>query len=110
MAKKSRQTFKYLENERVFKMKQKAFFIIFEGLSFEENKKNVEGESLTLGSRNFSLDLCYSSSIAMLSWRFQRNKNMAVAKNLRVTINLYKKRCLPIITWNKNIHRDKLYH
>ena len=26
---------------------------------------------------------------------------MAVAKNLSVTINLYKKYCLPVITWHK---------
>ena len=27
---------------------------------------------------------------------------MAVEKNLRVTINFYKKHCLPVVTWNKN--------
>ena len=31
---------------------------------------------------------------------FKESKNMAVEKNLRVTIKFYKKLCLPIITWN----------
>ena len=37
--------------KRTFKMKYKAFFIIFEGLSLEQIKKKcLEGESLTLNN------------------------------------------------------------
>ena len=36
MPKKSRQKFKYLENEKSFQDKIKAFFIIFEGLSLKQ--------------------------------------------------------------------------
>ena len=32
----------------------------------------------------------------------KKHKNMAVAKNLGVTINFYKKHCLPVVAWNKN--------
>ena len=49
MPKKSRQKFKYLENEKSFKDEIKAFFIIFEGLSLKQIKKTLlEGESPTL--------------------------------------------------------------
>ena len=49
MPKKSRQKFKYLENEKSFKDEMKAFFIIFEGLSLKQIKKNLlESESPTL--------------------------------------------------------------
>ena len=48
MPKKSRQKFKYLENEKAFNMKEKAFFIIFEGLSLKQIKKIMEGESPNL--------------------------------------------------------------
>ena len=49
MPKKLRQKFKCLENERAFKMKQKAFFTIFEGLSLKKIiKLFFEGESPTL--------------------------------------------------------------
>ena len=52
MPKKSRQKNKYLEilrRERAFKMKEKAYFIIFEGLSLKEMKKLfLVGESPTL--------------------------------------------------------------
>ena len=27
---------------------------------------------------------------------------MVVARNLWVTLNLYKKQCFPVVTWNKN--------
>ena len=30
------------------------------------------------------------------------NKNVAVEKNFMVTINFYKKHCLPVVTCNKN--------
>ena len=37
---------KYLEKKRAFKMKQKAFFIIFKGFSLKQIKKNfLEDES-----------------------------------------------------------------
>ena len=53
MPKKSRQKLKYLENE---KMKQKAFFIIFEGLSSKQIKQTfLEGESPTLKSEGDSI-------------------------------------------------------
>ena len=53
MPKKSRQKLKYLENE---KMKQKAFFIIFEGLSLKQIKQTfLEGESPTLKSEGGSI-------------------------------------------------------
>ena len=32
---------------------------------------------------------------------FKTRNNMAVGKAIRVTINFYKKRCLPLIKWNK---------
>ena len=32
----------------------------------------------------------------------KQHKNIAVKKNVRVTINFYEKRCLPVATWNKN--------
>ena len=58
MTKKSRQKFKYLENEKSFKMKQKAFFIIFKGLSLKQIKQFYfsEGESRE-GDDNLSLQL-----------------------------------------------------
>ena len=37
MVKKSRQKFKYLENEKSFQGEIKSIFIIFKGLSFEQN-------------------------------------------------------------------------
>ena len=37
---------------------------------------------------------------------YKERKNMAVAKNLWVTINLHKKSCFSIITWNKK-HSSK---
>ena len=55
MPKKLRQKFKYLENE---KMKWKAFFIIFEGLSVEANEKFfLESESLTLRLSCFKISV-----------------------------------------------------
>ena len=36
MTKKSRQKFKYLENEHRFQVKLEVFFIIFKGLSFAQ--------------------------------------------------------------------------
>ena len=39
MTKNSRQKFKYLEDKRAFKMKQKAFFIILKGLSLKQMKQ-----------------------------------------------------------------------
>ena len=33
---------------------------------------------------------------------FEQHKNMEVGKNTRITINFYKKHCLPVVTWNKN--------
>ena len=58
MTKKSRQKFKYLENEKSFKIKQRAFVIIFKGLSLKQIKKNYfsEGESRE-GNDNLSLQL-----------------------------------------------------
>ena len=32
---------------------------------------------------------------------FKERKSMAVGKNLRVMINIYKKLCLSVITWNE---------
>ena len=46
MTKNSRQKFKYLENERAFKVKQKAFSIIFKGLSVIKNCLRPESVSL----------------------------------------------------------------
>ena len=40
MTKMSKQKFKYLENEKAFKMKQKAFLIILEGLSLKQINRN----------------------------------------------------------------------
>ena len=37
VTKNSRQTFNYLQNEKTFKVKQKAFFIIFKGISLTKN-------------------------------------------------------------------------
>ena len=49
MTKKSRQKFKYIENEKRFKLKQKAFFIIFKGLSLKQIKQVfLEGKSAIL--------------------------------------------------------------
>ena len=33
---------------------------------------------------------------------FEQHKNMEVGKNSRITINFYKKHCLPVVTWNRN--------
>ena len=38
IAKKTRQKFKYYENEKAFNIKQKAFFNVFEGLSLRQIK------------------------------------------------------------------------
>ena len=38
---------------------------------------------------------------------FKEIKNMTVKNNLRLTINLYKKQYVLVITWNKNIYRTK---
>ena len=46
MTKKSRQKFKYLENEKSFKVKQKAFFIIFQGFSIAKNCLRLESAPL----------------------------------------------------------------
>ena len=43
MTKMSRQKFKYLENERAFKMKEKAIFIIFKGFSLKQIKIDFFG-------------------------------------------------------------------
>ena len=43
MPKKSRQKYKNLENDRGFKMKQKVFFIIFEGLLLKQIIKSFFG-------------------------------------------------------------------
>ena len=52
MTKKSRQKFKYIENEKAFKMKQKVFLKIFKGLSLKQIKKFfLEDESPTLKVR-----------------------------------------------------------
>ena len=49
MIKMSRQKLNILRTKRRFKMKSKAFFIIFEGLSLKQTKKNfLEDESPTL--------------------------------------------------------------
>ena len=46
MPQKLRQKCKYLENKRAFKMKEKAFFIIFKGVPLKQIKKFfLEGES-----------------------------------------------------------------
>ena len=34
---------------------------------------------------------------------FNESKNIAVEKNIRVTINFYKKQCFPVIIWNEKI-------
>ena len=36
------------------------------------------------------------------SFCFKQFKNMVVENSLRVTINFYKKHCLPVVAWNKN--------
>ena len=36
---------------------------------------------------------------------FEQHKNMEVGKNTRITINFYKKHCLPVVTWNKNLSK-----
>ena len=52
MPKKSRQKFKYFENEKSF-WDEIKFFIIFEGLSFKQIKKVfLEGESPTLAYKH----------------------------------------------------------
>ena len=33
---------------------------------------------------------------------FKQHKNIEVGKNTRITINFYKKHCLPVVTWNRN--------
>ena len=43
MTKMSRQKVKYLENKRAFKMKEKAIFIIFKGLSLKQIKIDFFG-------------------------------------------------------------------
>ena len=50
MTKKSRQKFKYLENEKSFKVKQKAFFINFKWLSVAKNC--LRPESVALNSQD----------------------------------------------------------
>ena len=48
MAKNSRQDLNILRTNRAFKTKQKAFFIIFKGLSLKQVKQIIlEGESPT---------------------------------------------------------------
>ena len=37
---------------------------------------------------------------------FKESNNMAVEKNIKVTINFYKKECFPVITWNEK-HSSK---
>ena len=39
--------------KRAFKMKQKAFFIIFEGLSLKQIIKKLQGERSTLSNQLF---------------------------------------------------------
>ena len=46
MTKKTRQKFKYLENERAFDVKLKAFFIIFKGFSATKNCLRPESAPL----------------------------------------------------------------
>ena len=48
MPKMWRKKRKYPENEKSLKMKWTAFFIIFQGLSLQQIKKKLEGESPTL--------------------------------------------------------------
>ena len=49
MPKKSKQKFKYLENEKSFQDEIKGIFIIFEGLSLKQIiKRFLEGDSPTL--------------------------------------------------------------
>ena len=43
MTKKLRQKFKYPENEKIFKKKEKAFFIIFKGFSLKQYNNFLEG-------------------------------------------------------------------
>ena len=46
MTKKLRQTFKYLENEKIFQGEIKSFFIIFKGISFAKNCHRPESAPL----------------------------------------------------------------
>ena len=49
--------------KRAFKMKSKTFFIIFEGLSLTQIKKEIlEGESPTLMEKSFLFLLCFGVS------------------------------------------------
>ena len=47
MAKKSRQKLEYLRMKRAFELKQKAFFIIFKGLSVSKNCLRPESAPLS---------------------------------------------------------------
>ena len=48
MIKESRQKFKYLENKKALREKQKAFFVIFNGLSVKEIYLRHECAPLTI--------------------------------------------------------------
>ena len=48
MTKKSRQKLKILATKRAFEVKQKAFFIIFKGLSFAKSCLRPESVSLNI--------------------------------------------------------------
>ena len=60
----------------------------------------------------FNLELFYSHGTVILKIKkssmdffritcFKESKNLEVERNFKVTINFYKKLCLPVITWNK---------
>ena len=61
MTKKSRQKFKYLENEITLKVKLKAFFNIFIGLSFAKNCPRRENAPTTIKNQ-FMTSLCFFNS------------------------------------------------
>ena len=64
-------------------------------------------KSMVLALHCYSRDKKNSDFFQMTC--FKEDRNMAVEKNLRVTINFYKK-CLPFINGLRNSHQRKLCH
>ena len=74
-------------------------------------KKKIEHQKVTSISQTrtlfWNLDIyCYYgdkkwNTEFFLIACFKENKNMAIEKNRRITINFYKKQCLRVIIWNK---------
>ena len=72
MIKKSRQLFKYLENQKSFQDEKKTFFITFKELSLNQIKTTfLEGERPTLNILNQSFIAIVLKTVSFTTFRLE---------------------------------------